>query len=199
MNRLITDSMEIKAGYRAFNGYVFTQQDADNYNNGYYANEDERHRTFVTIISQKYPRKPRKILNDEDREAIMKKEKLYNYNGEQYTRKELNAVLTGKTLSIGPKGGITFDVITKTDTCFSVSEMDFWKSDLPIEMTLAEKDRFLQMKIKLLVEKLQFNKKVEYNRFCQEKERTPKDKFEFLLQFNSSRTLPNWSNLFNKQ
>lgn len=43
----------VKKGYRAFNGYIFTQKDADLYNNSYYANEDERHRVFTLIINQK--------------------------------------------------------------------------------------------------------------------------------------------------
>lgn len=42
--------MRISEGYVAFNGYIFTQSDARNYNENYYKNEDERHRFFCNII-----------------------------------------------------------------------------------------------------------------------------------------------------
>ncbi len=43
------------AGYKAFNGYVFTQTDADFYNNNYRncKNEDEKFRLYNLIIQEK--------------------------------------------------------------------------------------------------------------------------------------------------
>jgi len=40
----------IEAGYKAFNGYIFSQKDADYMNNAYFANENERHNTFCIVI-----------------------------------------------------------------------------------------------------------------------------------------------------
>ena len=42
--------MQVKEGYKAFNGYVFTASDAKNYNESYCKNDGERHRLFCNII-----------------------------------------------------------------------------------------------------------------------------------------------------
>jgi len=42
--------IELKAGYRAFNGHVFTQSEADIYNHAYCKTEAEQHRLFTCIV-----------------------------------------------------------------------------------------------------------------------------------------------------
>lgn len=46
----ITEHTKISTGYVAFNGHVFSQVDADYYNNSVFHSDDERHRTFCIII-----------------------------------------------------------------------------------------------------------------------------------------------------
>lgn len=47
---MIVKQDPIEAGYRAFNGHIFSQVDAGYYNNSVFHSEDEKHRTFIIII-----------------------------------------------------------------------------------------------------------------------------------------------------
>ena len=98
--------------------------------------------------------------------------KLYRYENKIYELRELVAIATHKEIDIMQsargKETIAYHIVMPSESCFSVSEMSFRSAKLEDKTTDYAKVFILRRKSEKKRNSLQFNEKIEWNRFYHE-------------------------------